>query len=212
MRSSSVVLALLVISWVAAVEATLLLAGALALGGLAALKGAFLFSASRRRGYGRYHGRGYRFRIRKRYGRAVHSAPVDGENLLLSAVGELDPNGCILKMLCHLQTMEEGTRTLEEDILVDMFARGNETLTSYNAPFIYATDIGSRTRDTTTCDKNFSKCPLSNAQLSGLLHQAWGCGFDLIDDNDQNQENLTHADQEDQTSTSGQSERVHLVD
>lgn len=99
--------------------------------------------------------------------------------MLLSTVSQLDQSGCILKMLCRLQTKQEGTRTQEEDLLVNMFVNGTESITSYNAAFVYAADIGSKTHNTAVCDKFFNKCPLSDGELSTLLRQAWGCGLQI---------------------------------
>lgn len=65
-----------------------------------------------------------------------------------------------------------------------MFANGTETLTTYNAAFVYATDIGGKTKDSAMCDKYFAKCPLNDDQLAGLLKQAWGCGFNVFDEED----------------------------
>ncbi|XP_042227180.1 uncharacterized protein LOC121869692 [Homarus americanus] len=202
MRSVSVVVAVLAVSWLCAVQATLLL-GAFALGALATLKGAALVSfASGRRRRSRYgrHGHSYGHRKHYRHGRAIQSAADEGENLLLSTVGQLDPNGCVLKLLCVLEAKEEAYRTLEEAILVDMFANSTETLTSYNAAFVYATDVGGKTQDAAACHHHFPKCPLTDDQLSGLLQQAWGCGLDLYDDQQEpqtaDQDNTPPPDQE----------------
>ncbi|KAK7028805.1 hypothetical protein SK128_010380 [Halocaridina rubra] len=106
---------------------------------------------------------------------ALKGLYLTGEKTLLSAVQQLDPNGCIQKLLCRLQFKEEANRTHEENALVKMFSKGAETITSYNAAFVYASAIGSTSADPKVCDKYFSKCPVSNEELGKLLQQSWGC-------------------------------------
>nr|XP_053626162.1 uncharacterized protein LOC128684041 [Cherax quadricarinatus] len=157
--------------------------GAYTVGGLAALRGpAFYGSSSSRRRRHRFHRRyrgPHQRRSRRRFGRAIQSAS-DEESLLFSAVSQLDHEGCILKLLCHLQTRKEDARSLEENVLVDMFASITET--SHNAPFIHALYIGTKTHHPTECDSYFSKCSLNHTQLCDLLQQAWGCGFNIFND------------------------------
>jgi len=203
MRSSAILTSLLVVTYIAASEA-IVIAAALALGGLAALKGAALvgYSAGRHnryyrrhgyyggRSYGNYHGHygnGYGYKNHGyRYGRSVENSPAEeGEDLLLSAVGQLDPNGCVLKLLCQIQIKDESKRTLEEAILVDMFANNTESLSAYNEAFVYATDIGIKSRDISACKKYFPNCPLNENQLDSLLNQAWGCGFNFGQEEEQ---------------------------
>lgn len=194
MKSASLLLTTVALTWVAVAEATLLLtAGALVVGGLAALKGAALvgYAVGRhRRGRSHYHhhhhhrsgGHGHYYG-HYRYSRALQTAADDGENLLLSTVGQLDPNGCILKMLCNLQTKEDIKLTLEENILVDMFANSTEVFSAKNSAFVVATQMGRKTHDSAVCDNSFPRCPLTNDQLSGLLQQTWGCQpFDFFNE------------------------------
>lgn len=199
MRSSHLLVAVLCLSWLVAAEGIIVLAGAaavgaaaLAIGGLAALKGAAIVGYAAGRHHRRYHGRSYghyrqpRYKYH-RYGRSVDPAADEGEDLLLATVGQLDPNGCILKMLCQLQTKDESTLTLEEDLLLGMFANSTETLSSFNAAFVYATDIGSKTRDPSVCKKFFPKCPLGDKELDGLLQMAWGCGAAFLEQPEEGQ-------------------------
>ncbi|XP_042208214.1 uncharacterized protein LOC121856627 [Homarus americanus] len=202
MRSVSVVVAVLAVSWLCAVQATPLI-GASAMCALAVLKVANFVGLSDRRPIrdlrkrsSQRHSKSSSRRIRP--GRAIQSAADEGQNLLLSTVGQLDPNGCVLKLLCILEAKEEAYRTLEEA----------KTLTSYNAAFVYATDVGGKTRDAAACrHHHFPKCPLTDDQLSGLLQQAWGCGLDLYDDQQEpqtaDQDNTPPADQ-DNTPLAGQ--------
>ncbi|XP_042890110.1 uncharacterized protein LOC122265027 [Penaeus japonicus] len=182
MKSGRLFVAFLCMSCMAIAESTFLAAGASAgaaavgvaavIGGLAALKGAAILGFAVGRSLS-----GRRFR------RSTETEAEEDENLLLSTVGQLDPNGCILKLLCLLQTKDQSTLTLEEDLLLGMFANGTETLTSssfYSAAFVYATEIGTRTRDPSVCKKFFPRCPLQDDQLAGLLQWAWGCGPNLV--------------------------------
>nr|XP_045622359.1 uncharacterized protein LOC123772971 [Procambarus clarkii] len=149
--------------------------------GLSALRGAAYYNYASRRadnypfswGRRRYRGPHMR-RNRVRHGRLFQDSPDEGENLLFSAVDALDDQGCILKLLCHLEATDEADNTIEENILTDMFA--NISVTAFNAAFIRAADIGSSGQNATECDVSFSSCQLSAAQLRGLLQQAWGCG------------------------------------
>ncbi|XP_047472662.1 uncharacterized protein LOC125027594 [Penaeus chinensis] len=192
MHARNLPLVLLLACWaVASSEASLSIGGLV--GGLAILKGAALvsYAVGRHQRYnrGHYHGRshyhgGYNGRSHYRYGRSVdpdtEANADEGKNLLLSTVGQLDPDGCILKMLCHLQTMSHSTLTPEENLLVDMFSNKTETMSSYNAAFVYATDVGTKTRDPSVCNGLFPKCSLREEQLSGLLRRVWGCASDLF--------------------------------
>ncbi|XP_069947892.1 uncharacterized protein [Cherax quadricarinatus] len=111
--------------------------------------------------------------------RSVDDPAQEEEKVLLSSVSEVDQDGCIRKMLCQLQTKEETSRTLEEKLLTKLFTNSNEKITSYNAAFVYATDIGKKTRNAAVCKKVFNKCTLSDAELNDLLQKTWGCGFDF---------------------------------
>ncbi|XP_063610401.1 uncharacterized protein LOC134784295 [Penaeus indicus] len=192
MQARNLPLVLLLVCWaVASSEASLSIGGLV--GGLAILKGAALvsYAVGRHQRYnrGHYHGRslyhgGYNGRRHYRYGRSVdpdtEENADEGKNLLLSTVGQLDPDGCILKMLCHLQTRSHSSLMPEENVLVDMFSNNTETMSSYNAAFVYATDVGTKTRDPSVCNGLFPKCSLKEEQLSGLLRRVWGCASDLF--------------------------------
>nr|XP_045622283.1 uncharacterized protein LOC123772906 [Procambarus clarkii]XP_045622284.1 uncharacterized protein LOC123772906 [Procambarus clarkii] len=168
MRSFIVMMVLMVTG----VKALLLLAGAL--GGLAALKGAALIGYTA----ALHKAQKYEFLYNKhRFGRSLEGARDAGEELL-SAVGKLDTEGCILKLLCYLQIKEKSLLSQEESVLIDLFA--NITETHYNVAFIRAADIGAKAQDIHECDKHFYMCPLIPEQLSSLLQQAWGCDSYLI--------------------------------
>ncbi|XP_027207619.2 uncharacterized protein [Penaeus vannamei] len=179
MKRNTLLVAFFCASLLAVTESTFLAAGASAgaaavgvaavIGGLAALKGAAILGFAIGRNLG-----GRRFR------KSTETRADEDENLLLSTVGQLDPNGCILKLICLLQTKDQSTLTPEEDLLLGMFANNTETLSSYNAAFVYAKEIGTKTRSPHVCKRFFPKCPLRDEQLAGLLHQAWGCGPDLL--------------------------------
>ncbi|XP_064122478.1 uncharacterized protein LOC135226699 [Macrobrachium nipponense] len=100
----------------------------------------------------------------------------EAEEHLLSTVGKLDPSGCVLKLLCHLQFKEESSRTPEEEVLVQMFGNGTEALSSHSAAFVFASEIGSRNRDPAVCERYFSQCPFRGEEVSGLLQESWACG------------------------------------
>ncbi|XP_069974648.1 uncharacterized protein [Penaeus vannamei] len=203
MHSRNLPLAILLVSWaVMSCEASLSVGGVV--GGLAILKGAALvdYAVGRHQRYNRrhYHGRsrylgGYSGRRHYRYGRSVdpdtEQDADEGKNMLLSTVGHLDPDGCILKMLCNLQTRSHSSLTPEEDLIVDMFSNNTETMSSYNAAFVYATDVGTKTRDPSVCNKLFPKCSLSEQQLSGLLRRVWGCASDLFREDVEREEDFS---------------------
>ncbi|XP_037793455.1 uncharacterized protein LOC119588904 [Penaeus monodon] len=203
MQARNLPLALLLVCWaIASCEATLSIGGLV--GGLAVLKGAALvgYAVGRHQRYnrGHYHGRshyhgGYNGRRHYRYGRSVdpdtEEDADEGKNLLLSTVGQLDPDGCILKMLCHLQTRSHSSLTPEENLLVDMFSNNTETMSSYNAAFVYATDVGTKTRDPSVCNGLFPKCSLKEEQLSGLLRRVWGCASDLFREDVEREEDFS---------------------
>ncbi|XP_068210742.1 uncharacterized protein [Palaemon carinicauda] len=198
MRNSTLISASFAVTWICAAEGVLL-GAALALGGLAALKGAALVGLHSHKHKKKYHhrphyymphyhtphfyGRPYRG---YRKGRSVDASFEEyGEDILLSTVEKLDPNGCILKLLCQAHIKGEEARSLEEAILVDMFSNSTETLTSYNTAFVFATDIGVKTQDPSACKKYFPKCPMDEGELSGLLQMAWGCGVNVFEESEE---------------------------
>ncbi|XP_042887600.1 uncharacterized protein LOC122263288 [Penaeus japonicus] len=132
-------------------------------------------------GYGRYHGHGYkapRRRYRPRYGRSVQTDTDADENLLLSIVEHLDPEGCIPKTLCLLEAKDESDRSPDEAQLLEVFANNTRGLTSPNAAFVHAAQVGAETRDSSACDRLFAKCSLDEDQLSEVLRLSWSCDCD----------------------------------
>nr|XP_053626163.1 uncharacterized protein LOC128684042 [Cherax quadricarinatus] len=111
--------------------------------------------------------------------RSVDDPAREEENVLLSSVSEVDQDGCIRKMLCQLQTKEETSRTLEEKLLAKLFTNSAEKITPYNAAFVYATDIGMKTRNAAVCAEVFNQCTLSESEMIDLLQKTWGCGFNF---------------------------------
>ncbi|XP_042226694.1 uncharacterized protein LOC121869421 [Homarus americanus] len=181
MRVSSVALVLCLVSWASVQVEGLFPLGGVTTGvvGLAALKALYWKFKLGGVGLGGHLGP---LGLLKGIGKRSVENPGEGdEQLLLTTVGELDQNGCILKTLCQLQTKKEGSRTLEEKLLAELFANRTE-VTAYNAPFVHAIDIGRRTGKSAVCDQLFHKCQLSDTELSSLLQQAWGCGFDVFED------------------------------
>ncbi|XP_042887602.1 uncharacterized protein LOC122263290 [Penaeus japonicus] len=214
MHARNLPLAFLLVSWaVASCEASGVFGGLV--GGLAVLKGAALVghavgrhSRYNRRHYHarpRYHG-GHSGGRHYRYGRSVDPDTDDdaeeGTDLLLSTVGQLDPDGCILKLLCLLQTRSESSLTPEEEALLQIFSNNSETMSSYNAAFVYATDVGARTRDPAACERLFPKCSLREDQLTRLLQSVWGCASDFLRD-DADSEDEKRPFQEEQPSDQG---------
>lgn len=122
-------------------------------------------------GHGHSHGHGYiapKRKFRPRFGRSVAALDEGDSDLILSAVGQMDPNACIPKILCVLQAKDESNRTMKENMLL-------EILTSYNAAFVHAQDVTSATGDSFACKRIFSKCPFDDGELSELLDLAWSC-------------------------------------
>ncbi|XP_069949742.1 uncharacterized protein [Cherax quadricarinatus] len=171
MRVSTVVVVLVLACWTTVksdpIGAGLLAAGLLGapLLGLAALRAFWLFLFGRRFLHGK---------------RSVDDPTLEEKNALLSTVSELDQDGCIRKMLCQLQTKEETSRTLEEKLLAKLFTNSStENITPYNAAFVYATDIGIKTRNAAVCEKVFNKCSVGDLEMSDLLQKTWGCPSNL---------------------------------
>ncbi|KAK7028804.1 hypothetical protein SK128_010379 [Halocaridina rubra] len=186
MRSRVLFVSYLALTWVAATEAILFEAG-LVVGALAALKGVALTGVALKglalTGAALKGAALVGFVPRSqttRYTRSVDFSEAN-EDILLSAVKQLDPSGCILKLLCQLQFGGKNFRTFEENRLVDLFANAAEERTNYNAAFIYAIDVGKKGQDPLVCNKFFSRCSLTEVQLRNLLQQAWGCDATLSD-------------------------------
>ncbi|KAG7166303.1 uncharacterized protein LOC121869423 [Homarus americanus] len=95
----------------------------------------------------------------------------EAEKLLLSAATHLDTDGCVLKLLCHLNNKQVDALTLEETVLLQMFSDSPETMSSYNTTIQEDSEV-----DQGVCDKMFPNCPLTEEELGSLLRQTWGCG------------------------------------
>ncbi|XP_037800108.1 uncharacterized protein LOC119595048 [Penaeus monodon] len=150
--------------------------------GVLAGLGALTSAVSKRRyhgaSHGRGHGHGYRAPKRKyrlRYGRSVAAAADEDDDLILSAVGQLDPNTCVPKMFCLLQAKDESDRTLKENMLVEVLTDNTMKPNSYNTAFVYARDVATKTKDSSACKKAFPKCSLGEEELNELLDLAWSC-------------------------------------
>lgn len=96
------------------------------------------------------------------------------KNLLLTTVTHLDPKGCILKLLCKLETKSLDALTPEEAMVAHMF-NTSESLTPSNAAFVYAAEMGSHSKDAASCDQAFSECTLDEQELRGLFQRSWSC-------------------------------------
>ncbi|XP_068210744.1 uncharacterized protein [Palaemon carinicauda] len=164
MHFSKLILAMVALTWASTTDALLPFAApALIVGGLAVLKGAAIVALlAGPLGIGK---------------RSVDDvlAREQSEAALLSTVENLDPSGCILKLVCHLQFKEESARTPEENTLVQMFSGKTEALTSHSAAFVFAAELGSKNKDASVCEKYFNKCPYTNEVVGNLLQQSWGC-------------------------------------
>ncbi|XP_037800098.1 uncharacterized protein LOC119595039 [Penaeus monodon] len=150
--------------------------------GVLAGLGALTSAVSKRRyhgaSHGRGHGHGYRAPKRKyrlRFRRSVAAAAEEDDDLILSAVGQLDPNTCIPKLFCLLQAKDESDRTLKENKIVEMLTDNTMKPNSYNTAFVYARDVVTKTKDSSACKKAFPTCSLGEEELSEMLDLAWGC-------------------------------------
>ncbi|XP_042230813.1 uncharacterized protein LOC121872212 isoform X1 [Homarus americanus] len=159
MRSAYMVLMVVVLTWVMAAEAIFPLAAIAAFVGSRIASIAVPLAIERGK-------------------RSVNLVSSDDEkNILLSVMTQLDPDGCILKLLCSLEASStEGVHTPKERALVNTFTNQNETLTPYNAAYIYAVNIGQHAHDAALCDKKFNKCSISVAELRDLLEWSSNCG------------------------------------
>merc|ERR1719369_1698360 len=101
----------------------------------------------------------------------------ESEEALLKTVAQMDPQGCILRLLCSLQS-DKGSKnqTNEAKLLVDLFTN----ITMHNpsvisTSFAHAADIGKRSqfRYSRQCAKVFKKCPLKDDKLVALLKESW---------------------------------------
>ncbi|XP_068210745.1 uncharacterized protein [Palaemon carinicauda] len=151
-------------------------------------------------GYGGGHSSGYGGGYQGgRWRRSVDEKLTDDQTFL-------SDDGCISKLLCHLQFTNQEELSTQELILLDYFfghGLDDETITSYEATNAHAsfknTDdvdsvnlsstpgldakhlanavIDSPNPEMSVCDRNYSsKCALNAAQLRRLLQQAWRSG------------------------------------
>nr|XP_045622344.1 uncharacterized protein LOC123772953 [Procambarus clarkii] len=88
--------------------------------------------------------------------------------LLMSTVTQLDTDGCVLKLLCHLDTKGQEERTLQENVFFRLFTSSSNTLAAYNDAILAA-------RGRESCDEVFPKCPLTVEELGRLLQQTSAC-------------------------------------
>ncbi|XP_069974507.1 uncharacterized protein [Penaeus vannamei] len=171
MNSALILLVAVGLSCLMAVQAT-------SFGVIAGL-GALTSAASKRRyhgaSHGRGHGHGYRAPKRKyrlRNGRSVAAADEEDDDLILSAIGQLDADTCIPKMFCVLQAKDESDRTLKENMFVDILT---DNTMGPSSLFAYARVVATKEKDSSVCKKVFPKCSLGEEELSELLDLAWGC-------------------------------------
>lgn len=163
----------LALSWLISCQA-LIADPVLALGALAVLKGAALVGfkvAQGARG-------GHRYRPHynhHRWGRAVESDPRQVEDALLTSVAQLDPDGCLLKLLCLARATPAAARTPYQASLVDLFASITQAPTPAGIPFMQALQTGSAAgKAKAACHATHANCPISEAILNEMLVQAWG--------------------------------------
>ncbi|XP_069179501.1 uncharacterized protein [Procambarus clarkii] len=98
------------------------------------------------------------------------------QKLLVSAVTHLDTDGCILKLLCHLDKKHHEAVTPEEKIFLQVFYNSPETLSS-SYKLLEDTETGHVQGVGDTCEEGFSQCPLRVEELDRLLQQqVTGCG------------------------------------
>ncbi|XP_042857687.1 uncharacterized protein LOC122243980, partial [Penaeus japonicus] len=129
-----------------------------AVGGLAAIQGAAWL--------GYLAGRISKTRTEEKNKRSLQP-----DNLILSAVHELDSYDCVKKMLCHIESLDSNSRTQQEGLLLKMFG----------LPFSKDSEVKGKAKEAVVCDQMYSKCPLDQGLLRGLLNVTWGCltPFDL---------------------------------
>ncbi|KAK4319160.1 hypothetical protein Pmani_009879 [Petrolisthes manimaculis] len=102
----------------------------------------------------------------------------EGENLLLTTATQLDQDGCILKLVCSLQTTPEEARSSNEAVLASIFTEESDSSSSsssYSAAFVHAAGVGRQAQDSTPCNKVFSKCLMEEEDMRRALDKAWGC-------------------------------------
>nr|XP_027206605.1 uncharacterized protein LOC113800077 [Penaeus vannamei] len=100
---------------------------------------------------------------------------LEPENLILSAVHEFDPFGCMKKMLCHIEATASSNRTQQEELLLRMLS-GHVLLTSDELPSSKDSEGEEEAKDgAAICDQRFSECPIKSGLLRSLLDMTWRC-------------------------------------
>lgn len=184
MQQQWLVVAAVAVSWLVSCQAQIV-EPVLALGALALLKGAviagYAFGSKKGGGhygygnpYGGYYGRRPYFG-HHRWGRAAGDDPRQVDDVLLTSVTQLDPDGCLLKLLCLAQATPAAARTPYQASLVNLFAGITQAPTAAGAPFVQALQAGDATgKAADACHAGYPSCPASGAVLHGMLVQAWG--------------------------------------
>ncbi|XP_045106513.1 uncharacterized protein LOC123501625 [Portunus trituberculatus] len=147
------------------------------LGGLALLKGValagYVLGSHKGGGYRRSYRGGYN-RGWRRHRRAVGTAATEEEDALLASVTQLDPNGCLLKLLCLTRATPEEERSSHQALLLHLFGDISSAPTHASEPFAQALQTGgSAQRHAAACRDHYLRCPLSGSALHGMLVMAW---------------------------------------
>ncbi|XP_063592548.1 uncharacterized protein LOC134769736 [Penaeus indicus] len=135
------------------------------LGGLAAVQGAAWLG----------YLAGEKSRIRNEEEEEAKEKPkrsIEPENLILLAVHELDPFGCVKKMLCHIEAADINNRTQQEELLLRTL-NGYTFLTSIELPSSKDSEGEGAEDAAALCDQLFSKCPLGRGLLREILNMTW---------------------------------------
>ncbi len=175
MQQQWLLLATLAISWLVSCQA-LITDPLLALGALTVLKGAaiagYAFGSVKSGGRnGGYRPRPYH--RHQRWGRAAGSDPRQVEDVL-PIVTQLDPDGCLLKLLCLAKATPTSTRTPYQLSLMNLFASITQAPKPASIPFVQALQAGSgKGKPEAACCASYSSCPLSEATLHSMLVQVW---------------------------------------
>lgn len=103
------------------------------------------------------------------------------ESYILSAVGQVDTHGCILKLLCLLEAKKESGETLtKEERLFVTFLSNKMPLFSQEAnatALITEEHDSDRPHSEEECNALFSNCPVGGQLLRRLLGVVWGFGI-----------------------------------
>lgn len=174
MQQRWLVLAAMALSWLVSCQA-LFAEPVLALGALAILKGAAIAGFK----FGRFSrgGRQGGYYNHRRWGRAAGDDPSQVDDALLTSVSQLDPDGCLLKLLCLARATPAPARSPYQASIVHLFAGITQAPTPAGIPFVQALQTGSaagKDKGKAACHASHPSCPLSEATLHGMLVQAWG--------------------------------------